>query len=83
VCSGSLWASSLVSCREIEANPEKIMAIKAMRPPAHIKDIQKLMGCLAALSRLISRLAEWDLPFFKLLWKSGPFVWTNDAEEAF
>jgi hypothetical protein len=73
----------LVLCRGIESNPKKIRTIEAMRPPAHIKDIQKLMGCLAVLSRFISRLAELALPFFKLLWKSGPFVWTNDAEEAF
>jgi hypothetical protein len=72
----------LVLCREIEANPEKIRTIEAMRPPACIKDVQKLAGCLAALSRFISRLAEWALPFFKLLRKSGPFIWTNDAEEA-
>jgi hypothetical protein len=72
----------LVSCREIEANPEKISTIEAMRPPARIKDVQKLAGCLAALSWFISRLAEWALSFFKLLRKSGPFVWTNDAEEA-
>jgi hypothetical protein len=41
------------------------------------------MGCLAALSRFFSRLAEWALPLFKLLRKSGPFVWTDEAEEAF
>jgi hypothetical protein len=64
----------LVSCRGIEANPEKIRAIEAMRPPAHIKDVQKLTGCLAALSQFISRLVEWALLFFKLLRKSGPFV---------
>jgi hypothetical protein len=73
----------LVSYQGIEANPEKINTIKAMRPPAHIKDVQKLTGCLAALSRFISRLVEWALPFFKLLRKSGPFVWTEDAKEAF
>jgi hypothetical protein len=38
-----------------------------MRPPARIKDMQKLVGCLAALSRFISRLAEQALPFFKQL----------------
>jgi hypothetical protein len=38
---------------------------------------------LAALSRFISRLAERALPFFKLLWKFRPFVWTNGAEEMF
>jgi ribonuclease HI len=73
----------LVSYRGIEANPEKIKAIEVMRPPARIKDIQKLMGSLAALSRFISRLAERALPFFKLLWKSGPFTWTEEAEQAF
>jgi hypothetical protein len=73
----------LVSYRGIEANPEKIRTIEAMQPPARIKDVQRLTGCLAALSRFISRLAERALPFFKLLWKSGPFVWTEDAEEAF
>jgi hypothetical protein len=64
----------LVSCQGIEANPEKIRTIEAMRPPAHIKDVQDLTGCLATLSRFISRLAEWALPFLKLLRKSGPFV---------
>jgi hypothetical protein len=73
----------LVSYRGIEANPEKIKAIEAMRPPTCIKDVQKLTGSLAALSRFISRLAERALPFFKLLWKSGPFSWIEEAEQAF
>jgi hypothetical protein len=57
----------LVSHRGIEANPEKIRAIEAMRHSTRIKDVQKLMGSLAALSRFISRVAERALPFFKLL----------------
>jgi hypothetical protein len=73
----------LVSHRGIEANPEKIKVIEAMRPPARIKDIQKLTGSLAALSRFISRLAERALPFFKMLRKSDPFSWTKEAEQAF
>jgi hypothetical protein len=72
----------LVSHRGIEADPEKIRAIEAMRPSARIKDVQKLTGSLAALSRFISRLAERALPFFKLLRKSGPFSWTEEAEHA-
>jgi hypothetical protein len=73
----------LVSYRGIEANPEKIRMIEAMRPPAHIKDVQKLTGCLAALSQFIIRLAERALPFFNLLHKSGPFIWTDEEEEVF
>jgi hypothetical protein len=62
----------LVSLRGIEANPEKIKTIKAMWPPARIKDVQKLTGCLVVLSRFISRLAESALPFFMLLQKLDP-----------
>jgi dsDNA-binding SOS-regulon protein len=75
--------SFLISYRGIEANPEKIRTIEAMRVPAHIKDVQKLIVCLVVLSQFISRLVERALPFFKLLRKSGPFVWTDGAEEAF
>jgi hypothetical protein len=78
----SCW-DSWFRTRGIEANPEKIKAIETMRPPAQIKDVQKLTGSLAALSRFISRLAERVLPFFKLLRKSGPFSWTEEAERAF
>jgi hypothetical protein len=34
----------LVSHRGIEANPEKIKVIEVMRPPNHIRDVQKLTG---------------------------------------
>jgi hypothetical protein len=67
----------------IEANPDKIRAIEAMRPPAHLKDVQRLTGSLATLSRFISRLAERALPFFKLMRGSSLFTWTEEAEQAF
>jgi hypothetical protein len=73
----------LVLYRGIEANLEKIKAIEAIRPPARIKDVQKLTGSLATLSCFISWLAERVLPFFKLLRKSGSFSWTEEAEQAF
>jgi hypothetical protein len=73
----------LVSHRVIEANPDKVRAIEALRPPARLKDVQRLMESLAALSRFISRLAERALPFFKLMRGSGPFAWTEEAERAF
>jgi hypothetical protein len=81
--SAGKWLGFLVSYRGIEANPEKIKAIEAMRPPARIKDVQKLIGSLATLSRFISRLVERALPFFKLLRKSGPFSWNEEEEQAF
>nr|AAU90208.1 putative polyprotein [Oryza sativa Japonica Group] len=73
----------LVSARGIEANPEKIRAIERMRPPSKLRDVQCVTGCMAALSRFISRLGEKALPLFKLLKRSGTFTWTEEAERAF
>jgi hypothetical protein len=54
-----------------------------MKQPTCVKDIQKLTGCIAALSRFISRLEEKGLTFFKLLKASEHFEWTKEADEAF
>jgi capsular polysaccharide biosynthesis protein len=40
------------------------------------------MGCLAALSRFISRLCEKGLPLYRLLRNAERFTWTPEAEEA-
>jgi hypothetical protein len=48
----------MVSKSGIEANPEKIEAIRNMRTPQTKRDIQKLTGRIAALGRFIARSAE-------------------------
>jgi hypothetical protein len=52
----------IVSERGIEANPEKIVAITNIGPIKDLQGVQRVMGCLAALSRFISRLGERGLP---------------------
>ena len=63
-------------------NQEKINAIIAMQAPATIKDVQKLMGCMAALNRFLSLLGEHGLPFFKLLKRQDKLQWTPKAVQA-
>jgi hypothetical protein len=72
----------IVSHRGIEANPEKIKAIMRMEAPRSQKKVQRLTGCMAALSRFISRLGEKGLPFYKVLKKVDKFQWTSEAQEA-
>ena len=57
----------MVSSRGIDANPKQIEAIDKLQPPQSRKDIQKLAGMMAALSRFISNSSERDMPFYKLL----------------
>ena len=73
----------IVSAQGIEPNPNKVSAITNMKRPTCVKDIQKLIGCMAALSHFISRLGEKGLPFFKLLKASERFYWSKEADTAF
>src|SRR3954465_14415574 len=73
----------LVSERGIECNPEKIAAIERMNKPRNLKDVQKFTGCLASLSRFLSRLGEKAIPLYQLMKKTDKFVWTDQADEAF
>ena len=66
----------------IEANPKKIMAISNMGPIRNVKGIQRLTGCLAALSWFISWLGERGMPLYKLLKRTDTFVWTEEAQLA-
>jgi hypothetical protein len=57
----------LVSTKGIEASPDKIKVIIQMQPPQTRKEVQKLVGHIAARNRLIAKLAERSLPFFSML----------------
>src|SRR4051812_36468914 len=71
-----------VSHRGIEANPDKIRAIEHIQALRAVIDVRHLTGCVAALSRFISKSAERALPFFKILKKAGPMKWTPEVEAA-
>jgi hypothetical protein len=63
----------IVSQWGIEPNPEKVAALDRMGPIRDLKGVQKVLGCLAALSRFISRLSEKGLPLYRLLKKHERF----------
>ena len=67
------FLSFIVNNREIEANLEKIKVILDMMPPSNVKDIQRLTGRIAALSRFVSRASDKCRPFFQVLKKA--FQW--------
>jgi hypothetical protein len=73
----------VVSEHGIEANPEKISTIISMGPIKNFKGVQRVTGCLTALSRFIARLGERSLPLYKLMKKFNHFLWTLEAQEGF
>ncbi|XP_068462251.1 uncharacterized protein [Phaseolus vulgaris] len=73
----------LLTERGIEANPDKCVAILAMRSPATVMEVQQLTGRMVALSRFVSASGERGHPYFQCLKRNNRFVWTNECEEAF
>ncbi|KAI3455044.1 hypothetical protein Pfo_011707 [Paulownia fortunei] len=69
--------------RGIKVNPEKVKAVQNMTPPNSINKVQQLKGRIAILSRFISRSAERNLSFFKILRKANKFEWTEECQRAF
>jgi len=73
----------MLTQRDIEANPEKSNAIIEMRSPTNVKEVQRLIGRLTAISRFLPKLAEQTQPIIQLLKKSAKFTWNDDCEQVF
>ena len=71
----------IVNYRGIEANPDKIKVVLDMPSPSGIKEVQRLTGRIASLSRFVSRASDKCQPFFQVLKKA--FQWDTKCEEAF
>jgi hypothetical protein len=65
----------IISSDGIQANLDKtkaiMSAIMSMVEPSTKKEVQRLIGRIAALNRFISKCAERCLPFFKVLKGGG------------
>ncbi|XP_072076442.1 uncharacterized protein [Arachis hypogaea] len=59
---GGKFLGFLLTCRGIEANPDKCRAVLDMASPKTVKEVQRLTGRLAALSRFIE-LSEFDIRY--------------------
>ena len=80
---GGKFLGFMITHRGIEANPDKCDAVTRMQSPTNIKEVQRLNGRLASLSRFLPKLAEKARPFYKLLKKTEPFKWDDNCEAAF
>ena len=70
----------MVNHQRIEANPNKIQALVDMQSPNKMKEVQSLIGRVAALSSFISRAIDKCLPFFDSLKGNKKFSWDDKCE---
>lgn len=63
----------IVTEKGIEANPKKVQALSDMKSPSNLREAQRLVRRIVALSQFIFRSVDWGLPFFKVLRKATRF----------
>ncbi|GJV32012.1 reverse transcriptase domain-containing protein [Tanacetum coccineum] len=78
----------MVTSEGIRANPKKTKILADLQLPRTLKEMQSLVGKLAALNRFLAKSAEKSLPFFNTLKNitkenKHEYKWTIEAEEAF
>ncbi|XP_057452361.1 uncharacterized protein LOC130744188 [Lotus japonicus] len=80
---GGKFLGIMITSRGIEINPNKCKAIQEMKSPSNVKEVQRLTGRTAALSRFLPHSGDKSAPFFKCLNKNMAFEWNSECEEAF
>ncbi|KAL1204628.1 putative mitochondrial protein [Cardamine amara subsp. amara] len=73
----------IVTHRDSEANPNQTNAFLTMPLLHNFKEVQRLIGRIAALNRFISRSTKKCLPFYQLLKRNKQFAWSDECKEAF
>ncbi|XP_020211764.1 uncharacterized protein LOC109796505 [Cajanus cajan] len=80
---GGKFLGFMLSARGIEANRDKCQAVLDMRSSSNLKELQRLSGRLAALSRFLPRLGDKISPMTRLLRKAAAFSWDEQCEATF
>ena len=73
----------IVTKRGIEANPTHLQSISGLDMPKSVREVQRLTGKIAALSRFISRMLDRCESFFKSIHKNTSSLWGPEHEKAF
>ena len=81
--SSGKFLGHIVTKRGIEANSTQLQSISRLDTPKYVREVQRLTGKIAALSRFISRMLDRCDPFFKSIKKNTSSLWGPEQEKVF
>ncbi|KAL5497311.1 hypothetical protein EMCRGX_G013768 [Ephydatia muelleri] len=78
------YLGHIVSCKGVQADPEKIKAITSYPVPSDIKELRQFLGLSNYYRRFIEHYSDITEPLHKLTRKSGSsYQWTEQCDSAF
>lgn len=73
----------IFTAKGMEADNTKIQAIRELRTPTNVKELQRLLGMVNYLGKFIPNLSELTEPLRILLLKETAWHWDHDQQVAF
>jgi len=80
---GGKFLGFMLTHKGIEANHDKCKAIMEMQSPQNVKEVQRLVGRVVALSQFMPQMTEKVKPILGLLKKASRFRWDEQCVQAF
>ena len=76
------FLGQLVDETGVKPDPDKVQAIKAMKPPSNISELRRFLGMVNQLSKFSPSLADKTKPLRDLLSTKNQWMWGHAQEEA-
>ena len=73
----------VVSKNGVSPQPDKVKAIRALKPPTTVKQTRSFLGMCSFYRRFIPNFAEISRPLIELTRKYARFHWSPECEKAF
>ena len=77
------YVGHVLSKDGLKADPEKIRAVKEMKPPANTKELKTFLGFIQYLGKFMPNMASESAPLRELLEKNVAWHWDHLQEESF
>jgi hypothetical protein len=77
------YLGHLITENGVATEPSKIAAVANWAPPKNIKQLRSFLGLTGYYKRFIKHYGMISSPLTQLLKKGVPFLWTDQAQEAF
>lgn len=73
----------VITDKGIKPNPKKVEAIKKLKPPSTVKEIQQTLGLLTYYRKFVPEFSKLSKPLSQLLKKNIEFKWTTECQLSF
>ena len=77
------YLGHVISDKGIEPNPEKVVKVRAMKPPTAVREVRGFLGAVGYYMKFIECFAKIAKPLVQLTKKNARFVWGPNCQLAF